>query len=78
MIEHFHVEYDDDKQRKTIRKSFEKEGWVSAHYLTRHGFNVDKLRKLAKRGQLSARILNTSGVTTWYYKQGELQDGMQL
>jgi hypothetical protein len=55
-----------------IRKEWKTEGWQSAHYFTRRGVNVDLLRKQAKAGQIAARVLNTEGVTTWYYNESDV------
>jgi hypothetical protein len=55
-----------------IRKEWKAEGWQSAHYFTRRGVNVDLLRKQAKAGEIEARVLNTEGVTTWYYKESDV------
>ncbi|SFJ65420.1 hypothetical protein SAMN02799624_05397 [Paenibacillus sp. UNC496MF] len=55
-----------------LRKQLQKEGWVSGHYLTRHGHSPDQLRKMAKAGQLSAKILCNLGTTTYWYNAAEV------
>lgn len=54
------------------RKALKEKGWVSAHYLTRHGVNVEKLRKLAKSNQLKAATLVNGFTTTWYYREADV------
>lgn len=58
---------------EALRKNLKKLGWLSAHYLTRHGHNVNLLRKQAKAGQIQALQVHNFGTTTWYYKKEEVE-----
>jgi hypothetical protein len=62
------------EEAERIRKEFKKEGWISGHYFSRHGYNVDKLRAMAKKEELDSKVLNTDGfATTWYYKESDVK-----
>ncbi|MGV2886031.1 hypothetical protein [Paenibacillus taichungensis] len=55
-----------------LKKGLKKEGWFSAHYFTRRGVNIDKLRNLAKKNEIDAKHLSMDGTTTWYYKESDV------
>lgn len=55
---------------KPFTKELKLDGWQSAHYYTRRGVNVDRLRDLAKKGDIGAKVLNIEGYqTSWYYHE---------
>jgi hypothetical protein len=62
------------EQSSRMRKSMKNEGWMSAHYWIRHSiFSADRLRSLAKKGVIRAKILCTDGgMTTWYYHSSDV------
>jgi len=57
---------------EAMRKKLKKEGWKSAHYWTRHGADVDLLRKMARASQLNAKLLVNGFTTTWYYHESDV------
>ncbi|RRJ54705.1 hypothetical protein EHV15_34475 [Paenibacillus oralis] len=59
-------------ESETLKKRLKKEGWLSAHYYTRRGVNIVKLRNLAKRNEIDAKLLSMDGTTTWYYKETDV------
>jgi hypothetical protein len=55
---------------KRVTKELKADGWQSAHYFTRRGVNVDRLRNMAKKGEIGAKVLNIEGFqTSWYYRE---------
>lgn len=62
---------------KETKKEMLKEGWRSVHYWIRHrNIEADTLRKLAKKGIIPARNLNTDGITTWYYREIDVKSAI--
>ncbi|WP_103109451.1 hypothetical protein [Brevibacillus reuszeri] len=72
MINIIHITRTELKQYK---KDIILDGWQSAHYYTRRGTNVDRLRNLAKKGNIGAKVLNIEGFqTSWYYHESEVNE----
>lgn len=62
------------EELKRIKKELKDDGWRSAQYLIRRGFSADRLRSLAKKGELAANVLNIEGFqTSWYYKESSVE-----
>lgn len=58
------------EELKSFTKELKLDGWHSAHYYSRRGFNADSLRKMANKGEIGAKVLNIEGYqTSWYYHE---------
>jgi hypothetical protein len=59
------------------KKLMLKDGWRSVQYWIRHkNIEADDLRKLAKRGIIFAKQLNTDGIVTWYYREADVKSAI--
>ena len=59
----------DRRDSASYRKMLKRGGFLSASYLSVSGFDVNQLKKLAKRGELDAVRCAIGKSIRWYYRE---------
>ena len=63
----------DRRDSASYRKMLKRGGFLSASYLSVSGFDVNQLKKLAKRGELDAVRCAIGKSIRWYYRERQAE-----
>ena len=63
----------DRRDSASYRKMLKRGGFLSASYLSVSGFDVNQLKKLAKRGELDAVRYAIGKSIRWYYRERQAE-----
>lgn len=64
----------DRRDSASFRKTLRRGGFLSASYLSVNGFDIDRLRKLAKAGKLDAVRCAIGKSIRWYYRERQAEN----
>lgn len=63
----------DKRDIDRYRKQLMNRGFVSAHYFSANGFDLDKMRNMAKAGKLDAVRCIMGKTSSWYYAEAQAE-----